>query len=305
MEIAMKALKVSLVAASVAGMFAASEAGAWAEVTPTAFSSGSPSAVLSVRTTSFSDPAFGYQAWAHQGRWATLNAERGKTYTIRVSPSSVDASGNPVTPVVGMHPAVAVWKRPIGTVAQPYVYYTGARTPANRVEVTNLTDAKYVPDHFFFPAQSYIEGGQSQNHNQATSGGSCTDSATKTCATMTKTIGGTSVTAKVAEFWSQARRASSPTTSTSLLLEDGTTDIGFARMLFIANGYDNDGAPKMWDTLNVNPALRPKTGDGSGTVAVSFTADESVQYEFFVGAMNPNTGLTAAFYPHNVTVSGW
>lgn len=318
----MRKLKTSLITVAVTGLLAASSANAWTTISPVEFNVASQSALMSIKSKSFSDPAFGHQAWAMHGRWGVLNAVKGRSYTITVSPSSVDASGNAVTPVAGLHPAVAVYKRPIGTVANPYVYYEGAKTGyqkdasgnwvkdasgnkipnsvANKRELTNLTEAKYVPDHNFFPVQSYINSGKSQQHVMESGGGSGGP-------TVTRTINGTEVTGPFSAFWKAALRPSADVTATTgVLLEDGTTDIGFPRMLFATAGYDADGnTTPIWNKLDVNPALRALKGDGSGNVAVTFKANEDAQYEFFVGGINPDVGHTVAFYPVNVAVSGW
>lgn len=317
----MRKLKTSLITVAVTGLLAASSANAWTTISPVEFNVASQSAVMSIRSKSFSDPAFGYQGWAMHGKWGVLNAVKGKSYTITVSPSSVDASGNAVTPVAGLHPAVAVYKRPIGTVANPYVYYEGAKTGfqkdasgnwvkdgsgnripnsvANKRELTNLTEAKYVPDHNFFPVQSYINSGRSQQHVMESGGGS-------NGPTVTKTINGTDVTAPLDAFWKAALR-SGVTQTTGVLLEDGATDIGFPRMLFAIAGYDADAnETTIWNKLDVNPALRALKGDGSGNVTVTFKANEDAQYEFFVGGINPDAAAnTSTFYPVNVAVAGW
>ena len=322
----MRKLKTSLITVAVTGLLAASSANAWTTISPVEFNVASQSAVMSIRSKSFSDPAFGYQGWAMHGKWGVLNAVKGKSYTITVSPSSVDASGNAVTPVAGLHPAVAVYKRPIGTVANPYVYYEGAKTGfqkdasgnwvkdgsgnrvpnsvANKRELTNLTEAKYVPDHNFFPVQSYINSGRSQNHVMESGGGSGGP-------TVTKTINGTDVTAPLSAFWKAALRPTSGAgaidATTGVLLEDGATDIGFPRMLFAIAGYDADAnETTIWNKLDVNPALRALKGDGSGNVAVTFKANEDAQYEFFVGGINPDAAAnTSTPYPVNVAVTGW
>lgn len=321
----MRKLKTSLITVAVTGLLAASSANAWTTISPVEFNVASQTAVMSIRSKSFSDPAFGYQGWAMHGKWGVLNAVKGKSYTITVSPSSVDASGNAVTPVAGLHPAVAVYKRPIGTVANPYVYYEGAKTGfqkdasgnwvkdasgnrvpnsvANKRELTNLTEAKYVPDHNFFPVQSYINSGRSQQHVMESG-----PTAGTSGPTVTKTINGTDVTAPLTAFWRAALRPSADVTAaTGVLLEDGATDIGFPRMLFAAAGYDADAnETTIWNKLDVNPALRALKGDGSGNVTVTFKANEDAQYEFFVGGINPDAAAnTATFYPVNVAVTGW
>lgn len=341
----MRKLKTSLITVAVTGLLAASSANAWTTVTPVAFDVSNQSAVMSIRSKSFSDPAFGYQGWAMHGRWGVLNAVKGKSYTITVSPSSVDASGNAVTPVAGLHPAVAVYKRPIGTVANPYVYYEGAKTGfqkdasgnfvkdgsgnkipnsvANKRELTNLTEAKYVPDHNFFPVQSYINSAQSQQHVLESGGGAKCDTVwnrtlkiatTDASGNVVKDASGnlvttdSPVTTTPCAFWTVAKRTPAEITAQpGVLLEDGKTDIGLPRMLFAIAGYDADAnETTIWNKLNVNPALRALKGDGSGNVAVTFKANEDAQYEFFVGGINPDAAAnTATFYPVNVAVTGW
>jgi hypothetical protein len=237
---------------------------------------------MTVRAASFSDPKFGYQGWAMHGKWGVFNAERGRTYHI-----SVDGRGQ-----IGLHPAVAVWKRPIGTAEQPYVYPDGT-------VVTNLTPANRVPDHNFFPVQSYINSGRSQQHAmESTANNNCTTQ-------WTRTIGGNNVTAQCHEFWKAALRpAADVTENTGLLLEDGSTDIGMARMLFVDAAYDTDGAPSLRDnSLNVNPALEQQRDGKPGFVTLKFKADETAQYQIFVGGMNPNPGVaTDVFMPVSVRV---
>jgi hypothetical protein len=129
--------------------------------------------------------------------------------------------------VAGFHPAVTVWKRPIGTV-DTYIYNEGGTF----MTVTNLTPAMYVPDHT--GTQSHINSAATQQHNQEASNGSCTDSDTLTCALQTRTITDSTgtpvtITAKSAEFWNAAKRTSPTTGDMGVLLEDGTTDIGLPR----------------------------------------------------------------------------
>jgi hypothetical protein len=274
--------KTSLFSAAITGLLAASTAHAWTTVSPASLKVGGAAEVMTVRAASFSDPKFGYQGWAMHGKWGVFNAERGRTYHI-----SVDGRGQ-----IGLHPAVAVWKRPIGTAEQPYVYPDGT-------VVTNLTPANRVPDHNFFPVQSYINSGRSQQHAmESTANNNCTTQ-------WTRTIGGNNVTAQCHEFWKAALRpAADVTENTGLLLEDGSTDIGMARMLFVDAAYDTDGAPSLRDnSLNVNPALEQQRDGKPGFVTLKFKADETAQYQIFVGGMNPNPGVaTDVFMPVSVRV---
>jgi hypothetical protein len=271
---------ISLLSAAITGLLAASTAHAWTTISPVSLSVNGASEVMTVRAASFSDPNFGYQGWAMHGKWGVLNAEKGRTYRI-----VVDGRNNP-----GLHPAVAVWKRPIGTPQQPYMYPNGGI-------VTNLTPANRVPDHNFFPVQSYINSGRSQQHAmESTANNNCTTQ-------WTRTIGGNNITAACHEFWKAALRpAAEVTANTGLLLEDGTTDIGMARMLFAKAVYDADGAPSLiGNSLNVNPALEQQRDGKAGFVTATFRADETAQYQFFVGGMNPNVGVaTDVFMPVSV-----
>lgn len=269
----MKKINMSLLAAAFTGMFAVSTANAWTTINPVSFTVNGGTEVMSIRPASFSDPKFGYQGWAMHGKWGVLNAEKGRTYRV-----IVDGRNNP-----GLHPAVAVWKRPIGTPAQPYMYPNGAI-------VTNLTPANRVPDHNFFPVQSYINSGKSQQHVMESGGGSgCTTS-------WTRDIAGTSITATPCDFWKAALRPGAEVTAdTGILLEDGSTDIGVARMLFAEAVYDADKAPSLRDnSLNVNPALEQQRDGKAGFVTATFRADETAQYQFFVGGMNPDAGVDTA-----------
>jgi hypothetical protein len=274
--------KTSLFTAVITGLLAASTANAWTTVTPVNFTLNDAPEVMSIRAASFSDPRFGYQGWAMHGKWGVFNATKGKTYKV-----TVDGRSNP-----GLHPAVAVWKRPIGTPEQPYVYPDGSK-------VTNLTPANRVPDHNFFPVQSYINSGKSQRHVMESGGGSgCTTS-------WTRTIAGTSVTATPCDFWKAALLPNAEVTATTgLLLEDGSTDIGMARMLFAKAVYDADRAKSLRDySLNVNPALEQERDGRPGFLTMEFRADETAQYQIFVGGMNPDDGVDVnAFMPVQVTV---
>lgn len=261
----MKKLKISFIPAAVVGLLAASTtANAWTTITPVAFTKDSSTAVMNIKSKSFSDPAFGHQAWAMHGKWGILNAEKGKRYTITVDGSAVP----------GLHPAISAWKRPIGA---------------------NLAEAKYVPDHNFFPAQSYINSGKSQQHVMESGGGTGND-------VITRKINGADVSGPIKDFWKAALRPGAEVTeATGVLLEDGKTDIGFPRMLFVGAAYDVDGASPM-DSLNVNPALDLQRDGRKGRVTLTFRADETAQYEFFVGAMNPDQSHTVAFNDVNVSV---
>lgn len=277
---------ITITATALIGMFMATNASAWTTVEATPFDINGVGQVQQIRASGFSDPAFGYQGWAHQGRWGTFNAVKGKQYKI-----VVDGRAN-----VGVHPAVALWKRPIGTPTQPYTYWDGDQNKF--VSLTNLTPAVNVPDHFFFPMQSYIESGVAQQHVMESSGGG------SDCQTQwTRTINGTTITAPNCSFWSAALRTKDELAAQpGVLLEDGTTDIGYPRMLFAKAVYDADRAGKMWNTLNVNPLLEQQRDGKQGFLTLQFTADETSQYEFFVGAMNPDPGTPVAWYNVDVSV---
>lgn len=278
----MKKMNITALGAALAGLLAGNPASAWTTISPASFSDASTTAVMKIRSKSFSDEAFGHQAWAMHGKWGVFNAVKGKTYTI-----IVDGSANP-----GLHPALALYKRPIGTPEQPYRYYDGSAW----VEITNLTPAKNVPDHNFFPVQSYINSGKSQQHVMESGGGGGGPE-------VTRKIGGVDVTGPSTDFWKAALRPGAEVTAnTGILLEDGKTDIGMARMLFVGAAYDADGASKIWNALNVNPALMQQKDGVPGKVTYRFTADESVQYEFFVGGMNPDNGHTVGWYDVNVSI---
>jgi hypothetical protein len=280
MENEMRKAKISLFSAAITGLLAASTANAWTTVSPVSFAVNGATEVMQIRAASFSDPKFGYQGWAMHGKWGVFNAEKGRTYRV-----IVDGRSNP-----GLHPAVAVWKRPIGTPEQPYMYPNGGI-------VTNLTPANRVPDHNFFPVQSYINSGKSQQHVMESGGGSgCTTN-------WTRTIAGSSVTATPCDFWKAALRPGAEVTETTgILLEDGSTDIGMARMLFAKAVYDVDHASSLRDnSLNVNPALEQQRDGKAGFVTATFRADETGQYQFFVGGMNPDAGVsTSTFMPVSV-----
>jgi hypothetical protein len=277
----MKKINLTIMGMALTGLLAGNPAGAWTTISPVDFNAQS-SAIMNIRSKSFSDEAFGHQAWAMHGKWGVLNAVKGKSYTIMV-----DGSAN-----AGLHPAVALWKRPIGTPEQPYRYFDGSAW----VEVTNLTPAKNVPDHNFFPVQSYINSGKSQQHVMESGGGSGGP-------TVSRTINGTTIEAPTSAFWKAALRPGAEVTAnTGVLLEDGQTDIGMARMLFVGAAYDADGASKIWNVLNVNPALMQQKDGVPGKVSLKFTADETAQYEFFVGGMNPDNGHAVGWYNVNVSI---
>lgn len=265
---------LTLAAAGLTGLMAATTANAWTtvEVADMVVNGNSPE-IMNVTAASFSDPAFGHQAWAHTGRWGAFNAEKGRTYRIIVDGRST----------AGLHPAVTVWKRPVGTPTNPYVYWDG--TLNQFVSLTNLAPAENVPDHFFFPVQSYIESGTSQQHVLESSGG-------QGCTTQwTRTIGTTSVTATPCDFWKSSLRTNEDLAANpGVLLEDGSTYIGFPRMLWTAAAYDADGGTKIWNTLNNSPQLEAERDGKKGFVTLSFRADEAAQYEFYVGGINPDAG---------------
>jgi hypothetical protein len=271
-----KLFKPLLIANAVAAMMTAGAANAWTTVSPVALTNNTP-VTLSIRTASFSDPAFGYQAWAMHGKWATFNAVKGQKVTIAVDGSAV----------ADLHPAFTVWKRPIGTPEQPFTWIQGGKT----MSMTNLTPAKYVPDHNFNPMQSYIESGATQQHIQGSGGGSCSD-ATVTCATETKTITGTdgvpmTITAKSVEFWKAAKRTAPVNGATPVLLEDGTTEIGLPRMIRVVSAADNDAAPIGVSNINKDPNLLLPMDGVPGKVERSFVPDRTAQYQIFIGGYNP------------------
>lgn len=224
-------------------------------------------------TTSFGDPSFGGQAWAHTGRWGKFNATKGKKVSITVE-AWTDANMTAYVP--GYHPAITVWKRPIGTITNPT---TGAVTP--------LADVKYVPDHFFSPTLSYQETGQSQNHVQGSSTGATPNLPALAAATFGKanttlirpgnTAAGLSVTA-----------------ADQVFSEDAQTLIGFPRMIFAKAAWDADGAQAFVNPLNVWPGLVIHKDKKQGKVTLDFIPDETAQYEIFVGGYNPDATTTPA-----------
>ena len=226
------------------------------------------------------------------GKWATFTAKAGQQVTLTVDGTAA---------VAGFHPAVTIWKRPVGTVDSPYIYKEGGIFKT----VTNLTPAMYVPDHNFTATQSYINSAATQQHNQEASGGSCTNSDTLTCALQTRTIIDSNdtpvtITAKSVAFWNAAKRDAPTTGDVGVLLENGTTDIGLPRMIRAASVADGDGAPKIFNKLNVDPNLRVVKDGVAGKVTAIFTPNESVQYQVFVGGWNPNA---AAELNNNVDVT--
>lgn len=272
-----KTFKPMLIASAIFAIMAADVANAWTTVPPTALANNTP-VPLSVRKLSFSDPAFGYQAWAMHGKWVTFTAVVGQPITLTVDGSAATA---------GFHPAVTIWKRPIGTPAQPYTYKVGKVVN----NVTNLTPARYVPDHNFDGTKSYINSAATQQHNQEASSGSCTNSDTLTCALQTRTITDSTgtpvtITAKSTEFWNAAKRTSPTTGDMGVLLEDGTTDIGLPRMIRATSVADGDGAPRIFNRLNVDPNLRVIRDGVAGKVTAIFTPKESAQYQAFIGGWN-------------------
>lgn len=274
-----KTFKPLLIASAIVAVMAADAANAWTTVSPTALTNGVP-APLSVRKLSFSDPTFGYQAWAMHGKWATFTAVAGQQVQLTVDGTAA---------VAGFHPAVTIWKRPVGTVANPYIYKEGGVFKT----VTNLTPAMYVPDHNFTATQSFINSAATQQHNQEASGGSCTDSADLTCALQTRTITDSTgtpvtITAKSVAFWNAAKRDAPTTGDMGVLLEDGTTDIGLPRMIRATSVADGDGAAAIMNKLNVDPNLKVIKDGVAGKVTAYFVPNESVQYQVFVGGWNPN-----------------
>jgi Copper(I)-binding protein CorA len=261
-----------LAASAITGLMAVATASAWTTVdVADMVVDGSAPVIMPITAASFSDPAFGHQAWAHTGSWGAFNAEKGRTYRIAVDGRAI----------AGLHPAVTVWKRPVGTPTNPYSYWDG--TLNQFVSLTNLAPAENVPDHFFFPVQSYIESGTAQQHVLESSGG-------QGCTTQwTRTIGTTSVTASPCDFWKSSLRSKEDLAANpGVLLEDGSTYIGFPRMLWTAAAYDADGATKLWNTLNNSPQLEARRDGQKGFVVLTFRADETSQYQFYVGGINPD-----------------
>jgi|GEM_PF-1871458 len=287
-----KTFKPLLIASAVAAVMTAGAANAWTTaLAVTELTNGNP-ANLSVRKLSFSDPAFGYQSWAMHGAWATFTAKAGQQVAI-----TVDGSAN-----VDFHPALTAWKRPIGTPEAPYKYKGG--------QMTNLTMAKYVPDHNFTGTESYINSGSTQQHIQdASLSFTCTDSADLTCATQTRTFNDTTtgqpvtVTAKTVEFWGSAKRDTLPTGATGVLLEDGTTDIGLPRMIRAASVADGDGAAAITNKLNYDPNLKVVKDGVAGKVTAYFVPNESVQYQVFFGGWNAGANAVTN-NPITVTIMG-
>jgi len=285
-----KTFKPLLIASAVAAVMTAGAANAWTTaLAVTSLTNGNP-ASLSVRKLSYSDPTFGYQAWGMHGAWATFTAVAGQQVAI-----TVDGSAN-----VDFHPAVTAWKRPIGTPEAPYKYKGG--------EMTNLTMAKYIPDHNFTATQSYINSASTQQHNQEASSGSCTDSAELTCALQTRTITDSTnnpvtITAKSTEFWNAAKRTAPVNGTMGVLLEDGTTDIGLPRMIRAASFADGDGAAAMMNKLNSDPNLKVIKDGVAGKVTAYFVPNESVQYQVFFGGWNAGAGA-ALNNPITVTIMG-
>ena len=80
--------------------------------------------------------------------------------------------------------------------------------------------------------------------------------------------------------------------------------IGKIQMDFIANAFDRDG---MGDTLpeEFDQSMLNRVLDGKpGTVSLTFTPKVSGVYQFVVGGINPDVGVSlTAFHPVNVTVS--
>ena len=263
----------------------AGSAGAWTAVGPAAIPTSGVAVKLCdglgaasgdcklTSNASFGDPSFGGQAWAHTGRWAVFNAKKGKKVTITIE-AWTDA--NLSAYVDGYHPAVSVWKRPIGSITNPS---TGVSTP--------LTDAKYVPDHFFSPTQSYLETGQTQNHVQASS-----TSATPNLPALAAATFGTSNKTLVRPGNTAA--GVSVTAANQVFLEDDVTLIGFPRMIFAGAAWDADGVNAFVNPINVWPGLQIKKDKKSAKVVMTFIPDETAQYELFAGGYNPNLATTAA-----------
>lgn len=287
-----KTFKPLLIASAMAAVMTAGVANAWTTVSPAPLTNGTP-VTQSVSNASFSDPNFGYQAWAMFGKWSTFTAVAGQQVTITVM-------ANPAAP--DFHPAVSVWKRPIGTAEAPYKYKGG--------QVTNLTPAMYVPDHNFNATQSYINSAATQQHVMETgSGKACVATPEVPCVTQTRTIkdsGGVDhvITAERTQFWKAATRDAPANGATGVLLEDGNTDIGLPRMIRAASFADGDGAPAMMNKLNSDPNLKVVKDGVSGKVTAYFVPNESVQYQVFVGGWNPGPGVAGGNKNVDVTIMG-
>ena len=283
-----KLLTTTLTALTVLGT--ATPASAWTRATGLIYSPEHPNDVVQVSNKSFSDPAFGYQAWTHFGKWGTFEAKKGKTYRIIVSNPQYIGDTSPVAGE-GLHTAITLWKRPNGP---------------------GMEDANLTPDHNFSPTNDYIETGASLQHIQSSGGGGaptpygCTDTAERKCDIVTRTLtdaDGKSmkITAKTTEFWKAAKRDLSPWTTPGdapVLLDDGTTEIGQPRMMHIAAVVDDDsyaGGPiTNWPALSSSPRLKKVRDKVPGRVVLKFKADEDTRYQFYVGGINPE--MPAAQY---------
>jgi hypothetical protein len=95
------------------------------------------SPVFKVKATSWRDPAFGNDGWAHNSDWGKLTAKAGKMITITLSST-----------VAGFHPAITVW-------------YRGAADTA---------PDSYIPDHFYTQNEDFNEPGAKDESNNATIG---------------------------------------------------------------------------------------------------------------------------------------
>ena len=271
--------------AALLGLAFAGSAGAWTAVEPAPITAPNVPVKLCAglgavsgdckltSNASFGDPSFGGQAWAHTGRWALFNAKKGKKVTITIE-AWTDA--NLTTYVPGYHPAVSLWYRPTGSVTNPN---TGATTP--------LADAKYVPDHFFTPTQSFIETGQSQNHVQASS-----TSATPNLPPLGAAIFGTSNKTLIRP--GNAAAGVPVSSQDQVFLEDDKTLIGFPRMLYVAAAWDADGANAFVNSVNLDPTLLIQKDKKSGKVVMSFIPKQDGQYQIFAGGYNPDLATTAA-----------
>lgn len=276
-------LSKSKVGVALLGLFVVGNAGAWTAIGPTSISApgvavklcdgmGAVSGDCKLTSNSaFGDPSFGGQAWSHTGRWGLFNATKGKRVSITIE-AWTDA--NMSAYVEGYHPALAVYERPVGSITNPS---TGTSTP--------LADAKYVPDHFFTPTQSYIETGQSQNHVQSSSNPA--SNLPQLPAAVFKATNTTLIRPG-------NTAAAAVTAANQVFLEDNVTLIGFPRMLYVASSWDADGAQAFVNPVNLDPSLVISKDKKSGKVTLTFIPKTSGQYEFFAGGYNPNLATTAA-----------
>ena len=298
--------KITLtLAVAATGLLVSPLAGAWTKATQNFYSASEPKKTVQSSNKSFSDPAFGYQAWTHFGSWGNFSAVKGKTYQIIIDNPQYIGGASPV-PAEGFFPAVTVFFQPIGTPENPYNYSdsTGSH------QLTNLAPLEWTPDHNFFPLNDYVETGASQQHIQSSGGGGastpygCTDSATLKCATVTRKLTDTTgkeiaITAKTTEFWKSAKRDLAAFKDSSgaafpgaapVLADDGTSEIGQPRMIHVVAAFDNDGSgkgSKGWAGLTASPRLLKISDKVPGKLIIKFKAPESGNYKFYTGGMMP------------------